>query len=233
MDNNKSKKIFISGGGNEKDAYLLDREFIRCVGGGRRKSILYMPMAMDADSIKYEVCYDWIVNSLTILSDEFIDIIMWTNLKDKTEEDINKFDAVYIGGGNTFKLLDHLYESNFFNILREFINNGGIIYGGSAGAIIMGENINTVSEENDKNYKYNEGLSMIGNYSIICHYKENLDKKIEEYIATYNSPVIALSERSGLKINGNNVKVIGYDPIIVFNLKKEKSVIENGVELFF
>lgn len=229
MDNNKNKKIFISGGGGEKDSYPLDKEFIQGIEGDR-KSILYIPIAMNADPIKYEACYDWIINSLAALSGEFLDIAMWTNLNDKTEEDLNKFDAVYIGGGNTFKLLQHIYESNFFSILRKFINKGGIIYGGSAGAIIMGKNINTVSEENDRNYIYNEGLSMVGDYSIICHYQENLDEKIVKYIATYNNPVIALSERSGIRIVGDSVKVVGYDPIIVFNLNKEKSVIECGVE---
>lgn len=232
MDNNKSKKIFISGGGNEKDSYPLDKEFIQSIAG-KRKSILYIPIAMDADSIKYEACYDWIINSLVTLSDEFIDTTMWTNLNDKTEEDLDKFDAIYIGGGNTFKLLQHVRESNFSTIIRKFINKRGIVYGGSAGAIIMGKDINTVSEENDKNYKYSEGLSMIGDYSIICHYKENYDEKIEKYIEIYNNPVIALSERSGIKIVGNSLKVVGYDPIIVFNLSKEKRMIECGVEIFF
>ncbi len=229
MDNNKSKKIFISGGGSEKESYPLDKEFVQSIIGDR-KSILYIPIAMDADSVKYEACYNWITNSLTTLSSEFINITMWTNLNDKTGDDLNKFDAVYIGGGNTFKLLQHIYESNFFIILKEFINKGGIIYGGSAGAIIMGKNIDTVSEENDKNYKYSEGLSVIGDYSIISHYQENIDKKIEEYIAIYNNPVIALSEKSGVKITGNIMKVVGYDSAIVFNLNKEKIIIECGTE---
>lgn len=230
MDNNKSKKIFISGGGSEEDSYPLDKEFIHGIAGDR-KSILYIPIAMDADSIRYEACYDWIINLLTALSSEFIDITMWTNLNGKTEKDLDKFDAVYIGGGNTFKLLQHIYESNFFTILREFINRGGVVYGGSAGAIIMGKNIDTVSEENDKNYIYSEGLSVVGGYSIICHYQENLDEKIGRYIAIHNNPVIALSEKSGIKIVGDSVKVFGYDSITVFNLNKEKSVIECGAEL--
>ncbi len=230
MDNDKIKKLFISGGGSEKESYPLDKEFIQNIAS-EGKSILYIPIAIDTSFVKYEACYDWIINSLTALSSEFIDITMWTNLNDKTRDDLNKFDAVYIGGGNTFKLLQHIYESNFFIILKEFINKGGIIYGGSAGAIIMGKNIDTVSEENNKNYKYSKGLSVIGDYSIICHYQENLDKKIEEYIAIYNNPVIALSQKSGVKIIGNIMKVIGHDPVIVFNLNKEKRVIKCGVEL--
>jgi dipeptidase E len=97
----------------------------------------------------------------------------------------------------------------------------------------MGKNINTVSEENDKDYKYDTGLSMIGDYSIICHYRESLDEQIKKYIAMYNNPVLALSERCGMKVIGNRAKVIGYDPMVVFGLNKKKDIIGCGAEIIF
>lgn len=229
MENFKNKKIYISGGGDEKDSYLLDKDFIQNISG-IGKTILYIPIAMDENVHSYESCYDWVRNLLSSAGGDIINVTMWTDLNNKNREDLNKFDAIYIGGGNTFKLLRHIYESNFFPVIKEFITDGGVIYGGSAGAIIMGQNINTVPEENNENYEYEKGFSMIGDYSVICHYQDSLDDRIRQYIKTYNNPVIALTERSGLKIIGSSVKVIGYNPVTIFNLNNEKVLVERDNE---
>jgi len=227
MNNNtNTKKIFISGGGDAKDSFLLDKEFINSITG--IKSILYIPTAMEVDLIGYEACYDWIINTLGAHSNEFINITMWTDLKEKTQKELNKFNAIYIGGGNTFRLLQQIYDSNFLPLLLKYINRGGIVYGGSAGAIIMGKNINIVQEENNKHYKYSKGLAMIGNYTIICHYKNDIDKKIINYIEQYNNPIIALTEKTGLKIENSQATVIGYEPATIFDLNKKKEIIKNN-----
>jgi len=226
---NKGSKIFLSGGGDKKDSYFWDIEFVKEVVA-RKKAILYIPLATKSDTNKFESCYDWIVNSLTSITEEFIDIVMWTNLDNKTYDSLSKFSAIYIGGGNTFKLLNHIYNSNFYNVLKEYIKRGGIVYGGSAGAIILGKNINTVHEENDRNYKYEKGLSIMGEYSVICHYEKNLDFNINKYLKTYNNPVIALSEKSGLIIEGEKAKVFGTYPAIIFNNNGEKIILNVGKE---
>lgn len=46
------------------------------------------------------------------------------------------FDAVYVCGGNSRYLLDQMYEANFVSLLKEFINQGGIYIGVSAGSCI-------------------------------------------------------------------------------------------------
>jgi len=52
-------------------------------------------------------------------------------------------ETIYIGGGNTFKLLKELKESGFDKELLKFIKEGKPVYGGSAGALILGKNILT------------------------------------------------------------------------------------------
>ncbi|MBU1159659.1 Type 1 glutamine amidotransferase-like domain-containing protein, partial [Patescibacteria group bacterium] len=124
-------KLFISGGGGAQDSFLLDQEFVK---SSRLKRILYIPIALQRDSIGYEACYDWITSTLSNHSDDFIEIMMWLDLKNKTIDDLKKIDAIYIGGGNTYKLLQIIYEENFDKVLAEFLRRGGNIYGGSAGA---------------------------------------------------------------------------------------------------
>lgn len=222
--NSMTGEIFISGGGGVKDSFLLDGKFI---GSLKRKKILYIPIAMERDAIGFEVCYDWIISALSRHSKDFVDITMLIDLTDKNLQ-ISNFDGIYIGGGNTYKLLQYIYNTGFDKNLTSFIKNNGIIYGGSAGAIILGKNISTVIEENDKNYRYNKGLSLIGDYSIICHYKNIDDEKIFKFIKSFQYPVIALPEKAGLIINSNCAEVVGSENVLIFSSDGEKKYKKPG-----
>lgn len=212
--------IYLSGGGDAKATIDIDYCFVKNISNNE---ILYIPIAMERDLIGYEACYDWLVNTISRHSEDFIDISMILNLKEC--KNIDFFSAVYIGGGNTYKLLKEINDSGFSVILKRYVQNGGIVYGGSAGAIILGKNISTVSEENIKyNYNFNDGLSLIGDYSIICHYQENKNKQIIEYLKKYNNPVLAIPEGAGLMIKDDSMTVIGKNPITVF---KKNGILEN------
>ncbi len=214
MGNNLNKgTIYLSGGGNAKDSFFLDKHFINSL---INKKVLYVPVAITRDKIGYEECYDWIINTLTSHSKDFVDITMWLDIKNKTLKDIIEYDAVYLGGGNTYKLLEEIYNTKFNQVIIKYLNKDKIIYGGSAGAIIMGKNIDTVIGENDKNYKYNSGLSLLGNYSVIGHYKKDDNGNIFNYISRYKNPVIALPEKSGIVIQNKIATVIGYEPVVIF-----------------
>ncbi|WP_236809547.1 Type 1 glutamine amidotransferase-like domain-containing protein [Bacillus glycinifermentans] len=69
---------------------------------------------------------------------------------------MDRFSAVYIGGGNTFRLLKHVTDTRFNDILQSYAKRGGIVYGGSAGAIILGKHIMTCSHMDDNNVGLNE-----------------------------------------------------------------------------
>lgn len=198
--------IFISGGGDISDTQELDRKYFELLRNNSK--ILYIPIAMEADRIGYEDCYDWFTTLISTHNQgKEIDFTML--LENDHISDLIKYDAVYIGGGNTFTLLNYLVKNNLHQGLTEYINSGGIVYGGSAGAIVFGKDIRTVEEENNKNYVNYIGMNVLNNCSIICHYEESLDKKIYEAIKKIQTPVIALPENAGLIIGNNTVNIIG------------------------
>lgn len=205
-----SKKIFyVSGGGNEIQSEKIDADFASLVDG---KKLMYIPIALNRDSLGFEMCYDWITK-LFLKFIYKIDVPQIHMYMDPVaiSENIFEYDAVYIGGGNTFKLLDFLYKNNLVEKIKGFYEKRGRpIYGGSAGAIIFGNDIHTVDEENDANYIYSKGFDVLNGISFICHYEEGLDKKIMDYVLKYNKDVIALSEDAGLKIVDNEIdKIFG------------------------
>ena len=97
----------------------------------------------------------------------------------------------------------------------DYIKNDGLVYGGSAGAIIFGESIDTALHA-DKNYlRLNNfaGLNIIDGYKIWCHY----NIKDESDLKKVKGKIIVLYEESGLFYDGVKMQSIGKSFFIVDN----------------
>ena len=208
-----SGKLFISGGGNAENSYLLDKEF---VGSLKKRKILYILIGLKRDIVGFEGCYDWITKTLGAHTSKEIEIEMWISLEDKHEEDLSEFDAIYIGGAyNTYKLMDVLHCSGLDQRFRGFVAKGGLIYGGSSGAIILGRNIATWGDDK-MNYTSEDGLDLVGGFSIFCHFNVRGKDYVKNYINKYRIPTIALTEATGFIYEEHNIKAIGYDSVVIF-----------------
>ncbi|MGM0751650.1 MAG: Type 1 glutamine amidotransferase-like domain-containing protein [Bacillota bacterium] len=205
--------LFLSGGGDKEQSEMIDKEFVETLD--LTKPMLYIPIAMQGE-VPYEGCYKWIHNVFNPLG--INEIEMWTDLEAKSLEDLSTFSSIYIGGGNTFNLLNDLRETGFDKILKEYVDNNGIVYGGSAGAIVLGRDILTSShmDPNHTDLKTFEGLNCFGGYSIWCHYENSSDDSIKEYVNKYGYSVIALPEETGVFLHDGIVRVAGSSPATIF-----------------
>jgi len=203
--------IFLSGGGDKDQTKIIDQKFVEQID--KEKPMLYIPIAMNPS--RFDDCFEWINSVFKPLG---IIVEMWTDLNNKSLNDMGQFSSVYIGGGNTFSLLKEIRLTGFDVVLKDFIVNNGIVYGGSAGAIILGEEIRTCShmDPNDVNLDNFDGLNLINNYSILCHYEENNDDLIRKYIKDYKKKVIALPEDSGVFFTNKKIEIIGSSPSYIF-----------------
>ncbi|MGG0177494.1 Type 1 glutamine amidotransferase-like domain-containing protein [Gottfriedia acidiceleris] len=78
-------------------------------------------------------------NQMGINSVEFID------LEFESAEKLEKYNIIYINGGNPFYLLHHIRKSGADLIFRRLTENNVIIVGVSAGAVVLGPNLNIVN----------------------------------------------------------------------------------------
>ncbi|MFC7785351.1 Type 1 glutamine amidotransferase-like domain-containing protein [Rossellomorea sp. GCM10028870] len=217
--------LFLSGGGDKEQTEIIDKEFVKALD--LDKPLLYIPIAMQGE-IPYKDCSKWIHSVFKPLG--ITEIEMWTDLEAVSPEDLRKFSSIYIGGGNTFYLLNTIRETGFDTILKEYVDNKGIVYGGSAGAIIFGRDILTSShmDSNQTNMKAFEGFNYIENYSVWCHYETSNDDLVKEYVNKYGFSVIALPEEAGIVMSEATFKVIGSSPAYIFR-DGDKYVVEpNG-----
>jgi len=101
-----------------------------------------------------------------------------------TQDEINQYDAIYVCGGSTKYLVDRISELNFKSIINNYIENGGIYIGVSAGSVAASGN-------------YQNGLCLI---------KNNLDvhcgSGTENGIITTDNDIL-LTDKQAIFIDGN------------------------------
>jgi dipeptidase E len=186
-------RILLGGGGSAEDERPIFELFASWVG--TPGSVLYLPIASGG---AYEAHFDWISSALNPLGVHHVE--MWTTLTGRDPAEIDRYEAIFIGGGNTFSLLNQLRTAGFEKAIGRFASRGGVIYGGSAGAIVLGRDISTCShlDENAVGLTNTLGLDLLGGDSVWCHYHLADDALIHSHVERTNSPTLALSETSGL-----------------------------------
>ena len=207
-------KIALAGGGSEKDSRRIDEAFASWIEPNGK--ILYLPLAL-RDVRPFNECLKWFRSAFLPLN--VTNIEMWTDLSEHQGDEVFEFAAVYIGGGNTYSLLAQVLESGFDHILSEYVAQGGIIYGGSAGAALLGKDIRTVSHMDINNMGLIEtrGLNLAKSYAVWVHYQPQDDELIYEYQGKYNQYVLAISERSGVIVDSSGMNSIGFESAYRFD----------------
>ena len=209
-------KLVLSGGGNEKQTYALDEVFLKDT-----KKILYIPIAWVNED--FDSCFKWFKNCIG--QHKKVEIEMITDLS--IDVDLDNYDAVYIGGGNTFKLLKKIRDSGFDKKLLDYLNVDGVVYGGSAGAIIFGRDIEIalICKDKDKNemkLKDTKGLNLVSDFDIQCHFEDNQIEEHKEFIKKSGRNVICIPEESALFLKNDKIEIIGIKPITVITKEEVK-----------
>lgn len=207
-------KVALSGGGGASDSRLPDEVFASWIGS--QGKLLYLPCALRGIR-PFESCLEWITATFAPLN--INQITVWTDLSEHQASELDQFDAVYIGGGNTFALLAELRKSGFEYHLSEYARRGRAIYGGSAGAAVLGRDIRTVNylDRNEIGLVETKGLDLAEGHAVWVHYQPQDDSLIDAYVRQCQHPVIALSERSGIVIENDVMRSVGFEPAYRFD----------------
>lgn len=228
-------KLFLNGGGCGKQTILTYKEINKIID--HSKPILYVPLAMDETDHPYDSCYEWIKEEISSIDVPNIEMVR--TFEEFANKDFNKYSLIYIGGGNTYKLLNGIKTTDTYDKLKEYIKNDGMVYGSSAGAVIFGKDINIIEvmDNNDVGIKDTSGFDYLNGISLFVHYtnkrskyteeeNKNLTIKYTDFIVNYtikNEKVIAFPEEDTIFFDGNNIRVIGELAYYTFeNGKQEK-----------
>ncbi|MBW8190262.1 dipeptidase PepE [Neiella marina] len=137
---------------------------------------------------------------------------------DKPDQAIFDADAVFVGGGNTFRLLERLYALQLIEPLKIRVNEGMPYVGWSAGSNIAGP---TICTTNDMPIIEPPSLKSLGftPFQLNPHYTEwkpddhNGETRLQrltEYLAlSPTERILAMPEGNALKITGDTAQILG------------------------
>ncbi len=125
-------------------------------------------------------------------------------------EEVSGFDAIYVCGGNTFYLLDRVRKTGFDKIIKQFLKDGKIYVGVSAGSILLGPNIEIASLGDKNKCGLNDftGLNLV-EIAISPHANKKERQAIEDFRKKVNYPIVPLNDNQAILALDDKVKIIG------------------------
>ena len=155
-------------------------------------------------------------------------------------EALQKAEAIFTGGGNTFLLVTQLYQNKVMNVLKSVVENGTPYLGTSAGSNICGLTMETT---NDMPIIYPPGFDTLAlvPFNINPHYLdpvegsthmgETRETRIKEFHQFNPQPVLGLREGSWLEVNGDSITLRGDLKARLFRQNTEPEEIETNSDL--
>jgi dipeptidase E len=127
-------------------------------------------------------------------------------------------EAVFVGGGNTFRLLKALWEFRVLDAIRERVASGMPYLGSSAGSIVAGPTIRTTKDMPIVQPPSFEALGLV-EFQISPHFLdpdpasrhmgETQEERISQFHEEADVPVAGLREGAMLRVTGASVVLKG------------------------
>jgi dipeptidase E len=157
-------------------------------------------------------------------------------------DELDRADAIFVGGGNTFRLLKTLYDRNLVDVIRARVRDGLPYIGSSAGTVIAAPTMRTT---NDMPIVYPPSFDALGliPFQINPHYLdadplsthkgETRADRIREFHEENEAVVVGLREGSVLRVKGGTTTLLAEKTARLFRRGREAvEVMPGGIDEF-
>jgi dipeptidase E len=141
-------------------------------------------------------------------------------------------DVIFVGGGNTFRLLRGLYDHDLLDPIRQHVAAGMLYIGSSAGSIVACPTLKTTKDMPVVQPPSFEALGLVP-FQISPHYLdpdpssthmgETQEERIMQFLEENEAPVVGLREGSILRVERGAVALEGPNMARIFR-RSEKPV---------
>jgi dipeptidase E len=145
-------------------------------------------------------------------------------------EELDRAEAIFVGGGNTFRLLKKLYDRKLLDVIRQRARAGMPYIGSSAGSVITSPTIRTTNDMPIVEAPSLDSLGLIP-FQLNCHYLdpdpnsthrgETREQRLLEFHEENSLPVVGLREGTMLWVEEGTHKLLGLKPARIFRVRRE------------
>jgi dipeptidase E len=205
-----SMKLLLGGGGSAEQEASVLAHFVSLVPDGGR--VLNLPWARPDPG--EPSLHEWITGTLGPLG--IVGVVTASTVNRSVVDRLSSFDAVFVGGGNTYRLLARLRETGMAAALTEFAQRGRPCYGGSAGAIVFGASIATCAhlDRNEIGLVDLAGLNLCRGRAIWPHHLEEDHERIVAFIEQTELEVLSVPENAGIRVDSETIGSLGDGAVI-------------------
>lgn len=161
---------------------------------------------------------------------------------DNRPEELLQHEGIFIGGGNTFVLLNWLYKRNWISVIRSAVESGIPYMGTSAGTNVATLGIHTTNDMPIASLPNFEALGLV-RFHINPHYLdpiegsqhmgETRETRISEFHTYHRSPVVGLREGSWLNVKDADITLLGPHSARIFRAEQTPEEVPSGSNLSF
>lgn len=189
------------------------------------RELLFIPFARPG-GISHDVYTDLVKEALKILPLSVKGIHEFSDPIDA----INNAEGIFVGGGNTFVLVDQLLRQRLMEPLQKILSEGTPYLGTSAGSNIVGPNVKTT---NDMPIVHPKSLNALGliPFNLNPHFLdpdpdsthkgETRETRIKEFHCYNETTVVGLREGSWLAVNNRQILLKGVGNARIFKPGKK------------
>lgn len=153
---------------------------------------------------------------------------------------LEQVECIFVGGGNTFRLLKGLYDSDLLNPIRGAVDGAVRYLGSSAGSIVAGPSLRTTKDMPVVQPLSFDALGLVP-FQISPHYLdpdpdsthmgETQEERILQFLEENQAPVIGLREGSMLRVENDAVLLRGSSGARIFRRGERPVEVSPGSEL--
>jgi dipeptidase E len=155
-------------------------------------------------------------------------------------EAVSRAEALFIGGGNTFRLLRALQELSLLEPIRRRVEEGMPYIGSSAGSVVASPTIRTTNDMPIVEPASFGALGLVP-FQINAHYLdadpasthmgETREERLRQFHEENSEPVVGLREGTMLRVEGGSVVLLGGRPARIFRPGREPEEVPPGTAL--
>jgi dipeptidase E len=148
--------------------------------------------------------------------------------------------ALFIGGGNSFRLLKALQDLSLLDPIHRRAAEGMPYIGSSAGSVVSSPTIRTTNDMPIVEPSSFEALGLVS-FQINAHYLdpdpasthmgETREERIRQFHEENAAPVVGLREGTMLRIEGDSVRLRGAAPARIFRRRQDPLEVPSGAPL--